>query len=68
MVYIAINLKRIIYFYPEHTLTPTHKNTLTSVHTTKRIILTSISVLDEYIGMYVQKPFWKPREEFFHEV
>ena len=47
----------------------THPYIHTHIRThNKRIILTSISKLDKYVGMYVQKPFWKPREEFFHEV
>ena len=53
VAYIAWNLKRIICLHPN-----AHTYTLISVHITKtHTILTSISKLDKYVGMYVQKPF-----------
>ena len=46
-----------------------HAHTYSHAHTIKgTIILTSISILDKYVGMYVQKPFWKPCEECYRKV
>ena len=53
VAYIARNFKHIICLHPN-----AHTHTHISVHITKRhTILTSISKLDKYVGMYVQKPF-----------